>query len=141
MNVTMKRCVAALGILAIASSVAARTAGERGTEVAGLDRLLDGVAGRRVGVRARAGERPDRVHHAVARATRWTSRRSTAGKIVSTQRIDASGAERPVDAKGCTGVQRATWSADERRIYLRSASTCDGLKSTTSAILADDVVR
>ena len=58
------------------------------------------------------------------------------GKIVSTQRIDASGAERPLDAKGCTGVQRATWSADERRIYLRSASTCDGLKSASSGILS-----
>ena len=58
------------------------------------------------------------------------------GKVVSTQRIDVSGAERPLDAKGCTGVQRASWSADERRIYLRSSSTCDGLKSTTSGILS-----
>jgi hypothetical protein len=58
------------------------------------------------------------------------------GKVVSTQRIDASGAERPLEAKGCTGVQRASWSADERRVYLRSASTCDGLKSTTSGILS-----
>ena len=58
------------------------------------------------------------------------------GKVVSTQRIDASGVERPVDAKGCTGVQRAAWSADERRVYLRSSSTCDGLKSTTSGILS-----
>jgi|SRR5688572_20768837 len=58
------------------------------------------------------------------------------GKVVSTQRIDASGAERPLEAKGCTGVQRATWSADERRIYLRASSTCDGLKSTTSGILS-----
>jgi hypothetical protein len=57
-------------------------------------------------------------------------------KVVSTQRIDASGAERPLEAKGCTGVQRATWSADERRVYLQSASTCDGLKSTTSGILS-----
>src|SRR5829696_1387071 len=58
------------------------------------------------------------------------------GKVVSTQRIDASGADRPLEAKGCTGVQRAAWSADERRLYLRSSSTCDGLKSTTSAILS-----
>src|SRR5436190_2597818 len=58
------------------------------------------------------------------------------GKVVSTQHIDASGAERPLDAKGCTGVQRATWSADERRIYLRSSSTCDGMKSSTSGILS-----
>jgi hypothetical protein len=33
-------------------------------------------------------------------------------KVVSTQRIDVSGAERPLEAKGCTGVQRASWSAD-----------------------------
>ena len=58
------------------------------------------------------------------------------GKVVSTQRIDASGAERPLELKGCPGVQRASWSADERRIYLRSTSTCDGLKSATSAILS-----
>ena len=58
------------------------------------------------------------------------------GKVVSTQRIDASGAERPLEAKGCTGTQRTSWSADERRIYLRSASTCDGLKSTTSGIMS-----
>ena len=58
------------------------------------------------------------------------------GKVVSTQRIDASGVDRPLEAKGCTGVQRASWSADERRLYLRSSSTCDGLKSSTSGILS-----
>src|SRR5215213_6785797 len=58
------------------------------------------------------------------------------GKVVSTQRIDASGADRPLEAKGCTGVRRASWSADERRLYLRSSSTCDGLKSSTSSILS-----
>jgi hypothetical protein len=58
------------------------------------------------------------------------------GKVASTQRIDASGSDRALEAKGCTGVQRASWSADERRVYLRSSSTCDGLKSSTSAILS-----
>jgi hypothetical protein len=58
------------------------------------------------------------------------------GKVVSTQRIDASGAERPLEAKGCTGTQRAAWSADERRLYLRASSTCDGLKSSTAGILS-----
>jgi hypothetical protein len=58
------------------------------------------------------------------------------GKVVSTQRIDASGTERPLEAKGCTGVQRASWSADERRVYLRSSSSCDGLTSRTSGILS-----
>lgn len=58
------------------------------------------------------------------------------GKLVSSQRIDASGAEQPVDAKGCTGTQRGQWSADGRRVYLHSIATCDGLKRTTTSLLA-----
>jgi len=58
------------------------------------------------------------------------------GKVVLTQRIDASGTERPLEAKGCTGTQRAAWSADERRLYLRASSTCDGMKSSTAGILS-----
>jgi hypothetical protein len=58
------------------------------------------------------------------------------GKTVSTQRIDASGRDEPIMAKGCTGTQRARWSADERRVYLRAVATCDGVQRTTSGILA-----
>jgi hypothetical protein len=58
------------------------------------------------------------------------------GKVLSRDRIDASGAETPINAKNCTGVQKAQFSADERRLYLRAASTCDNMKSATSAILA-----
>jgi hypothetical protein len=58
------------------------------------------------------------------------------GKILSTQKLDASGQERPLEAKGCTGVQSATWSADERRIYLKSSAQCGGMPRTTSGILA-----
>ena len=58
------------------------------------------------------------------------------GKIVSLQKLDASGREQPLTAKGCTGVQRATWSTDERRLYLKSSSNCEGLRTTTSAILS-----
>ena len=58
------------------------------------------------------------------------------GKVVSQQKLDASGRELPITAKGCTGVQRGSWSADERRLYLRAASNCDGLRTTTSAILS-----
>ncbi|HET9013525.1 MAG TPA: hypothetical protein VFN38_17000, partial [Gemmatimonadaceae bacterium] len=57
-------------------------------------------------------------------------------KVVSTQRIDAGGRELPVDTKGCTGTQRAQWSADGRRVYLRAVTTCDGLERVTSGIMA-----
>jgi hypothetical protein len=58
------------------------------------------------------------------------------GKVVSTHKLDASGRERPLEAKGCTGVQSASWSADERRIYLKSAAQCGGLPRTMSGILS-----
>lgn len=60
------------------------------------------------------------------------------GKVVSTVRVDASGGgrEQPIEAKGCTGTQRAQWSADERRVYLRSVTTCDGIRRVSSGILA-----
>lgn len=57
-------------------------------------------------------------------------------KIVSTQRLDAGGRELPVDAKGCTGTQRAQWSADGRRVYLKAVTKCDGLDRVTSGIMA-----
>jgi hypothetical protein len=58
------------------------------------------------------------------------------GKIVSRDMLDANGRERPVQAKGCIGTQRANWSADGRRIYLRSAGSCEGVTRSTSGILA-----
>lgn len=58
------------------------------------------------------------------------------GKVVSSQRIDASGSEQPVDAKGCSGTERGQWSSDGRRVFLRAVATCDGLKRTTSGVLA-----
>lgn len=58
------------------------------------------------------------------------------GKIISRDRLDASGAETPINAKNCSGVQKAQFSADERRLYLRAATNCDGMKTATSAILA-----
>jgi hypothetical protein len=58
------------------------------------------------------------------------------GKIVAHDRIDASGRETPINARNCTGVQKAQFSSDERRVYLQAATTCEGVKSATSAILA-----
>jgi hypothetical protein len=57
-------------------------------------------------------------------------------KVVSTQRIDASGRELPVETKGCTGTQRAQWSADARRVYLKATATCEGVSRVTSGIIA-----
>jgi hypothetical protein len=58
------------------------------------------------------------------------------GKVVSRDRIDASGRSLAITAGGCNGSARAAWSADERRVYLKSNVTCEGLASETSAILA-----
>lgn len=60
----------------------------------------------------------------------------TEGKVVSTQRIDASGREQAIDVKGCTGAQRGEWSADRRRVFLTADATCDGVQRSTSGILA-----
>jgi hypothetical protein len=57
-------------------------------------------------------------------------------KVVATQRVDASGRELPMEAKGCTGTQRAQWSADGRRVYLKAVGTCDGAQRVTSGIIA-----
>jgi hypothetical protein len=57
-------------------------------------------------------------------------------KVVSAQRIDASLREQPISAKGCTGTQRARWSADGRRVYLTSVATCGDVRRTMTGILA-----
>lgn len=56
--------------------------------------------------------------------------------VVGTQRIDAGGREQPLTATGCAGTQRAEWSADGRRVYLRAAAVCDGQERVTSGIIA-----
>ena len=58
------------------------------------------------------------------------------GKVVKRDSIDASGREKAILSKGCEGSQLARWSADERRVYLKTASSCDGMRSTASSILA-----
>ena len=58
------------------------------------------------------------------------------GKVIASQRVDASGREVPLDAKNCSGTQTGRWSADGRRVYLNAAATCDGVLRTTSGILA-----
>ncbi len=58
------------------------------------------------------------------------------GKVLSTQRIDASGREQVLASNGCTGTHRAQWSADGRRVYLKAVSTCAGVERVTSGIIA-----
>lgn len=58
------------------------------------------------------------------------------GKVVSQNRIDATGATHDVTAPGCTGTESARWSGDGRRVFLKSHVTCDGLPTDMNAILA-----
>ncbi|CAN5305597.1 hypothetical protein BH09GEM1_BH09GEM1_18190 [soil metagenome] len=58
------------------------------------------------------------------------------GKLSKRDTIDASGIARAIHTKDCDGSQVARWSADERRVYLSSATTCFGLKSSVSSVLA-----
>lgn len=57
-------------------------------------------------------------------------------KVLSTKTIDASGKDLPIEAKDCTGTERAEWSADARRVYLKAVANCAGTTRTTSGILA-----
>jgi len=57
-------------------------------------------------------------------------------KVISTKTIDASGTTQAIEAKDCTGTERAEWSADARRVYLKAVANCAGTTRTTSGILA-----
>jgi len=132
MIVSMKRCAAALGLAVVATTASAQEARVGPKWLGWVGCWTTSVPGASAAETAGvvcitpSGQGADAVDVTTIGD----------GKVVSSQRIDASGTERPLDAKGCTGVQRASWSADERRIYLRSSSTCDGIKSTTSGILS-----
>lgn len=59
------------------------------------------------------------------------------GAVVTHDTIDASGTQRPVEKQGCSGWQRADWSADARRVFLRSELNCGGgVARTSTGILA-----
>jgi hypothetical protein len=59
------------------------------------------------------------------------------GKEISRERVEATGQQRLIAKDGCTGWEGAQWSADSRRVYLRSELTCPGtLQRTSSGVLA-----
>ena len=130
MIVSMKRCAAALALTVVATAASAQQARVGPKWLGWVGCWTSSVPG------AVANEGVVCITPSAQGGDAVDVTTVSDGKVVSTQRIDASGAERPLEAKGCTGVQRAAWSADERRVYLRSSATCDGLKSTTSGILS-----
>ena len=58
------------------------------------------------------------------------------GKVVSHDRLDASGRSQAIEAGGCKGSSASHWSNDARRVFLRSTVTCDGRPTETASILA-----
>jgi hypothetical protein len=53
------------------------------------------------------------------------------------QRIEATGEQRQDSKDGCTGWQRATWSANGQRLYMRSSYTCaGGLTRLSNGVMA-----
>ncbi len=42
------------------------------------------------------------------------------------QRIQATGEQRPLTRDGCTGWERAQWSSNGQRVYMRSSYSCPG---------------
>ncbi len=59
------------------------------------------------------------------------------GRIVGRERIVATGERESATREGCTGWERAAWSADGRRLYRRSQYRCEGgLEPRTSELFA-----
>lgn len=53
------------------------------------------------------------------------------------QHIDVTGAQRQMTRDGCTGWERAQWSQNGQRVYLRSSYSCPGgLTRTSNGIMA-----
>ena len=133
---TMKRGLAALGLAAVAAGSASAQQANAGPRWHGWTGCWSPV----VATEARVREATDPAMLVCISPTSSADvvdvTTLAEGKVVSQQKLDASGREQPVTAKGCTGTQRASWSADERRLYLKSSSNCDGLRSNTSAILS-----
>jgi hypothetical protein len=57
---------------------------------------------------------------------------SVAGEAV----LHADGTPRRVEDGGCTGSERAVWSQDGRRVFLRTELDCDGVRRVSTGVLA-----
>lgn len=54
------------------------------------------------------------------------------GGTVTPERVDANGTQREVNREGCKGWEKADFSPDAKRIYLRSQHECSGNRTRTS---------
>jgi hypothetical protein len=54
------------------------------------------------------------------------------GGTVTPERVDANGIQRDVNREGCKGWEKAEFSPDAKRIYLRSQHECGGNRTRTS---------
>ena len=54
------------------------------------------------------------------------------GTTAATERVDANGSRRSVSREGCNGWETATFSADKKRIYLKSEFECTGNRTRTA---------
>jgi hypothetical protein len=63
---------------------------------------------------------PDTGYSAVAITT------ISDGRVVSEERVNATGTRKEFDRGGCKGWEMAEWSKDLRRVYLKSEAWCDG---------------
>jgi hypothetical protein len=61
-------------------------------------------------------------------------------RVLSRERIDATGERRQSERDGCTGWETAEWSADARRVYLRSEYQCSGgVTRRTTGLIATSI--
>jgi len=58
------------------------------------------------------------------------------GSILAQETLDATGRLAALEARGCTGTRRATWSRDSRRLFIRTTGVCQGVPLATSAIFS-----
>ena len=57
-------------------------------------------------------------------------------QVVSRTRIDADGQRRPVDRAGCTGWDRAEWSAVGRRVFVSAEHHCAASRLASTGVMA-----
>jgi hypothetical protein len=132
---TMKRVVVALGIVALGASASAAQQASAGPKWQGwLGCWTPAPSAEAIFETPASGMFVCISPTANADVVTFTTIEN--GKQVSQQTVDASGKEQPLGADKCNGAQRAKWSDDQRRLFLSSAATCEGLRTATSAILS-----
>jgi hypothetical protein len=58
------------------------------------------------------------------------------GAIIEESVMRADGTARPVTDGGCTGTESAAWSQDGRRVFVRTELDCDGMRRTSTGVIA-----